>query len=44
MRIEIRTTAAWRAANRSPLLRTLVELLPAAAEEGAPAYGGLPHQ
>jgi hypothetical protein len=28
--IEIRTAAAWRAANRSPLLRALVDLLPAA--------------
>jgi DNA-binding transcriptional LysR family regulator len=27
-RIEIRTAAAWRAANRSPLLRSLVQLLP----------------
>ena len=34
VRIEIRTAAAWRPANRSPLLRTLVGLLPAA---GAPA-------
>jgi DNA-binding transcriptional LysR family regulator len=30
--IEIRTAAAWRSANRSPLLRALVDLLPAAAE------------
>jgi DNA-binding transcriptional LysR family regulator len=30
VRIEIRTAAAWRAGNRSPLLRTLVDLLPAA--------------
>jgi DNA-binding transcriptional LysR family regulator len=30
VRIEIRTAAAWRAANRSPLLRALVDLLPAA--------------
>jgi DNA-binding transcriptional LysR family regulator len=28
--IEIRTAAAWRASNRSPLLRALVDLLPAA--------------
>jgi DNA-binding transcriptional LysR family regulator len=37
VRIEIRTAAAWRAANRSPLLRRLVDLLPAAddaKEEG----------
>jgi hypothetical protein len=30
VRIEIRTAAAWRADDRSPLLRTLVGLLPAA--------------
>jgi hypothetical protein len=30
--IEIRTAAAWRSANRSPLLRTLVDLLPPAVE------------
>jgi DNA-binding transcriptional LysR family regulator len=30
VRIEIRTAAAWRAANRSPLLRALIDLLPAA--------------
>jgi DNA-binding transcriptional LysR family regulator len=29
--IEIRTAAAWRASNRSRLLRTLVDLLPAAS-------------
>jgi DNA-binding transcriptional LysR family regulator len=34
VRIEIRTAAAWRADNRSPLLRTLVDLLPPAAEAG----------
>ena len=33
--IEIRTAAAWRAANRAPLLRTLVDLLPAASPESA---------
>jgi DNA-binding transcriptional LysR family regulator len=33
VRIEIRTAAAWRAANRSPLLKQLVSLLPAAGEE-----------
>jgi DNA-binding transcriptional LysR family regulator len=33
VRIEIRTAAAWRTANRSPLLRTLVGLLPAALPE-----------
>jgi DNA-binding transcriptional LysR family regulator len=42
VQIEIRTAAAWRAANRSPLLKALVDLLPAAepvvgprAERGA---------
>jgi DNA-binding transcriptional LysR family regulator len=30
VRIEIRTAAAWRPGNRSPLLRALLELLPAA--------------
>jgi DNA-binding transcriptional LysR family regulator len=34
--IEIRTAAAWRAANRSPLLRTLVQLLPQEAPIGTP--------
>jgi DNA-binding transcriptional LysR family regulator len=33
VQIEIRTAAAWRAANRSPLLRALVDLLPAAADD-----------
>jgi DNA-binding transcriptional LysR family regulator len=39
VRIEIRTSAAWRPANRSPLLRALVESLPAASEapRAAPA-------
>jgi DNA-binding transcriptional LysR family regulator len=32
VRIEIRTAAAWRAANRSPLVRALVDLLPAAGD------------
>jgi LysR substrate binding domain len=32
VRIEIRTAAAWRTANRSPLLKTLIDLLPPAAE------------
>jgi DNA-binding transcriptional LysR family regulator len=37
VRIEFRTAAAWRAANRSPLLRQLIALLPAAeAAEPAP--------
>ena len=36
VRIDIRTAAAWRAGNRSPLLRTLVDLLPAAAEHAGP--------
>jgi hypothetical protein len=33
--IEIRTAAAWRTTNRSPLLRTLVATLPAAGPEPA---------
>jgi DNA-binding transcriptional LysR family regulator len=33
VQIEIRTAAAWRAGNRSPLLRALVDLLPAAEPE-----------
>ena len=28
--IEIRTAAAWRTSNRSPLLRAMIDLLPAA--------------
>src|SRR3954452_11825340 len=32
--IEIRTAAAWRRDNRSPLLRTLIDLLPATAASG----------
>jgi DNA-binding transcriptional LysR family regulator len=32
VRIDIRTAAAWRATNRSPLLRTLLDVLPRAAE------------
>jgi DNA-binding transcriptional LysR family regulator len=32
VRIEIRTAAAWRASNRSPLLRTLIGVLPSAAD------------
>jgi DNA-binding transcriptional LysR family regulator len=32
VRIDIRTAAAWRATNRSPLLRILLDLLPAAVE------------
>jgi DNA-binding transcriptional LysR family regulator len=35
VRIEIRTAAAWRTANRSPLLHALVGLLPPAAEDAA---------
>jgi DNA-binding transcriptional LysR family regulator len=35
--IEIRTAAAWRAANRSPLLRILVDLLPAPVADGEAA-------
>jgi hypothetical protein len=35
VRIEIRTAAAWRAENRSTMLRALVAGLPAA--EAAPA-------
>jgi DNA-binding transcriptional LysR family regulator len=34
--IQVRTAAAWRASNRSPLLHALVDLLPDAAETGAP--------
>jgi DNA-binding transcriptional LysR family regulator len=41
VRIEIRTAAAWRPANRSPLLRALVDLLPAADAE-APRSDILP--
>jgi DNA-binding transcriptional LysR family regulator len=36
VQIEIRTAAAWRASNRSPLLRALVDLLPAAEEVERP--------
>jgi DNA-binding transcriptional LysR family regulator len=32
VKIEIRTAAAWRASNRSPLLRALVDVLPEAAK------------
>jgi hypothetical protein len=32
VQIEIRTAAAWRASNRSSLLRALVNVLPAADE------------
>jgi DNA-binding transcriptional LysR family regulator len=39
VRIEIRTAAAWRAANRSPLLRGLVDLLPAASVADASSPG-----
>jgi DNA-binding transcriptional LysR family regulator len=35
VQIEIRTAAAWRASNRSPLLRALVDLLPDAADRPA---------
>jgi hypothetical protein len=31
-RIEVRTSAAWRPRNASPLVRTLVEVLPPAAD------------
>jgi DNA-binding transcriptional LysR family regulator len=46
VRIEIRTAAAWRAANRSPLLRALVDLLPAAddANEPLPRDEGVRHE
>jgi len=37
VRIEIRTAAAWRPGNRSPLLRSLLALLPAADMDAAPA-------
>ena len=41
VQIEIRTAAAWRASNRSPLLRALVDLLPAAEPvEGPKATRG----
>jgi DNA-binding transcriptional LysR family regulator len=41
VQIEIRTAAAWRASNRSQLLRALVDLLPAAeAVEGSKATRG----
>jgi hypothetical protein len=46
VRIEIRTAAAWRAASRSPLLRVLLELLPAAADgqpEAVDTNQELPH-
>ncbi len=36
VRIEIRTAAAWRTSNRSPLLRTFIDLLPAAAADAEP--------
>lgn len=36
VRIEIRTAAAWRPANRSPLLKQLIALLPA-ADQTTPA-------
>jgi hypothetical protein len=35
VRIEIRTSAVWRAENRSPLLRALVAGLPAAEAASA---------
>jgi hypothetical protein len=35
VQIEIRTAAAWRASNRSPLLRALVDLLPDAVDRPA---------
>jgi hypothetical protein len=35
VQIDIRTAAAWRSANRSPLLRALVDQLPAAAADHA---------
>jgi DNA-binding transcriptional LysR family regulator len=41
-RIEIRTAAAWRTGNRSPLLRALVGLLPVAAEPDEPREGATP--
>jgi DNA-binding transcriptional LysR family regulator len=41
VQIEIRTVAAWRGSNRSPLLRALVDLLPAAESvEGPKARRG----
>lgn len=41
-RIEIRTAAAWRAANPSPLLRSLVQLLPQDAGAGRSEQAGAP--
>jgi DNA-binding transcriptional LysR family regulator len=43
VQIEIRTAAAWRASNRSPLLRALVDLLPAGADRAAGEGGGGRH-
>jgi DNA-binding transcriptional LysR family regulator len=37
VQIEIRTAAAWRSSNRSPLLRSLVDLLPPAASTASAA-------
>jgi DNA-binding transcriptional LysR family regulator len=39
VQIEIRTAAAWRSGNRSPLLKTMVDLLPAAADAEASHAG-----
>jgi hypothetical protein len=39
VRIEIRTASAWRAANRSPMLRGLLDLLPAASVADASSPG-----
>jgi DNA-binding transcriptional LysR family regulator len=44
VRIEIRTAAAWRPANRSPLLRALVDLLPAADDADEPSPQPAPHE
>ena len=44
VRIEIRTAAAWRAANRSPLLRALIDLLPRADGASEPGRVGSTRQ
>ena len=33
VQIEIRTAAAWRSANRSPLLKAMVDVLPVVAAD-----------
>jgi DNA-binding transcriptional LysR family regulator len=41
VRIEIRTAAAWRPGNRSPLLRSLLALLPPVSGDAPPSQSGL---